>query len=353
MRKKGFTLVELLVVIGIIALLISILLPALNKARDQAKQAACQSNLRQIVLAALLYSTDNKNVVVPTCVWGAGQPSSSSSALNPSGSGDTNGTNTGDDCWTLLLVSRHYLPDPHLKWSDQPGANKSVLICPGVSHTIVGTAGPVASLNNHTPPDQFPVTVVPEGIDRRGSYHLSPPLAGGDPSLVVDNSYGINGATWPLSQAGTVVSKNADNLSGLNIDTDTPSTSILFTYPHAPPASSLPQFPPLKHLSDIRRPSDTAYFFDGSSWNVFNVTADQDAGTRVSGHRHGTSDWGKAPDTSGIVNIAFFDGHVEPFPRSVIPNQPSAGNVSMKLWFDTNDPITRPIWRIDQQRLVR
>ena len=116
MRKNGFTLVELLVVIGIIALLISILLPALNKARDQAKLMACQSNLRQIAAAALSYSNDNKGVIVPTAVWGAGQPSSSSPVLIPSGTGDVaNGTaNNGDDNWTLLLVSRGYLPNPHI-----------------------------------------------------------------------------------------------------------------------------------------------------------------------------------------------------------------------------------------------
>jgi prepilin-type processing-associated H-X9-DG protein/prepilin-type N-terminal cleavage/methylation domain-containing protein len=60
-RSQGaFTLVELLVVIGIIAVLIAILLPALNKAREQAKQTACMSNLRQLGIAATLYVTEQK-----------------------------------------------------------------------------------------------------------------------------------------------------------------------------------------------------------------------------------------------------------------------------------------------------
>jgi len=63
-RQRGFTLVELLVVIAIIALLMAILMPALNRAREQGKRAACLSDLKQLTLAWNLYADDNDDRIV-------------------------------------------------------------------------------------------------------------------------------------------------------------------------------------------------------------------------------------------------------------------------------------------------
>src|SRR3954451_22919843 len=64
-RGRGFTIVEILVVIGIIAVIIALLLPALQRARQQALSLQCKSNLQQIGQALLIYANNNDGWMYP------------------------------------------------------------------------------------------------------------------------------------------------------------------------------------------------------------------------------------------------------------------------------------------------
>jgi prepilin-type N-terminal cleavage/methylation domain-containing protein/prepilin-type processing-associated H-X9-DG protein len=70
----GFTLIELLVVIAVIAILMAILMPALNNAREQGKRVVCLSNLKQLGLAWVMYADDNNGKIVNSDVSYTGNP---------------------------------------------------------------------------------------------------------------------------------------------------------------------------------------------------------------------------------------------------------------------------------------
>ena len=150
---RGFTLVELLVVIGIIAVLIGMLMPALNRVRDQARTAQCLSNLRQLGLAAQMYLSETR-YIVPAAYH-----------------------NDNKEIWPTILVLGGYVKPEFADSLTAAPVTNTVFYCPAGSFDILPSEA------NPTWPSD------PRGLG------LNRKQSDSDKRVIVDYWYGINGCT--------------------------------------------------------------------------------------------------------------------------------------------------------------
>ena len=285
--RRAFTLVELLVVIGIIAILISILLPVLGGVRRSANALKCSSNMKQIATAMVMYMQDNKYHMPPCLV------------------------STGGDAypdgffWAAELVQRRYISAPNIykngtttKVFDQP----SVFRCPEglASEEWVGSSG--------------------TGSANQGLYPTDPKnnslVWGTAPNPRSDGSTPYGVATW--YQLNSRISGYTSNMwpGGGNA-----APFIYFdSSKNGPPAVGTTMGGQLKtpgygrSISMIRRSSSMAMIVEAASVNWVDAGAQTRNGetnyiARL-GARHGKR---SASGNNAVTNIAFFDGHVAPF----------------------------------------
>jgi prepilin-type N-terminal cleavage/methylation domain-containing protein len=287
LSQQGFTLVELLVVIGIIALLISILLPALNKARENANSVKCMSNLHQIGLAMTMYSNDNKGQWVP--------------AIQP-GYGYYNG-----DIWAAVLMYGKYLPKQNLTSVPTTGEflPSSVLNCPD------GSVNPY-SLSNTTLLTQMGVM-----------------------NNTVVTTYGVNALeTTSLSSSNATL---CNNLAMKTYYTPDPSSSVGFVVDT------------FRKVTDFYKcSSDLVIAYDGDWMNPYEgpgAAGGSHAGFEFRHNAKGNifvaSNASNYLTTPGTCNVLLGDTHVEAFTRRQLPN------ISFSVETDLS-AFSRPKWFIDQ-----
>jgi len=279
-RNRGFTLVELLVVIGIIAVLIGVLLPALNKARRSAKAVQCSSNMRQVATAMLMYINASHGKLPPTEVINGNK-----STIYPNGF-----------WWATALVEGKYITAPNL-YNDAGQRvidSRSAFYCPeGRAEEVVSSADP------QTPTD---------GLN---DYYTSgfTPAAGPD-----GKKFQI--ATWYMPVTRNLTDTNAITSSAGKAGTQQAPFVYYNSSSTYTPDEGLTDAKGrwTRSISQVRKSAELAMLVESNDTNPLDQgTAPYPHKARRIAARHGnkTSDGANA-----YTNIAFFDGHVSLFPTA-------------------------------------
>jgi prepilin-type N-terminal cleavage/methylation domain-containing protein/prepilin-type processing-associated H-X9-DG protein len=279
--RRAFTLVELLVVIGIIAVLISILLPALSAARRQANVVQCSSNLRQISNAMLMYIQNNKGKLPPCQIKAAGD-------AYPNG------------WWYATeLVRGNYIKAPNF-YPNGPGTNpvfnaNSAFRCPEGVDEFKGSPG------------DFPTDANNNGY-QLGNETQAKAEGFGIPSWYMLNSRNLStSGAWPPNSSNSKVTPFLYfNNNGTQQSTDL----------HDPRWQ--------RTISMIRRSAEMVMIVESADSNWFDQTQSSKypgVYLRRMGARHGKR---TADGANAYTNLAFFDGHVGLYPSAPFAKQGSS-----------------------------
>jgi prepilin-type processing-associated H-X9-DG protein len=270
---KAFTLVELLVVIGIIAALIAMLLPALSKAREQAKMVECSSNLRQLAQATMNYVGDNKGSYPQWC-----------SSLKLPGS---------PPYWDALIYPYIYGKGPVIAATGLPDYlgyqtlhKTTVYVCPALDSL------------------QYIQTDILQGADTWRSYMINGQVAG----------FGTNGALPAVPAKYGRIRNNAQVVLYIDTTEAVPlgSFDVVFTSTTTPTVNILHNL-----VSQLTVPADITHY---GCW-----TTEGEYPTHYVKYPGGTYINSVSQTVSkrmGYSNIAFTDGHVDsrPYKTFSTPN---------------------------------